>query len=196
MNIQVYTSIIGTIDDPRKDIKIFSEYNKFVKPVMNAKVYKILPHKFLNCDVSIWLDGNIYLKIPPEELVEQWLEDYDMVVFRHPNRDCVFVEAMVARQVPKVNSDPDAVKSIDEQIKDYKLRNIPENMGLYETGVIVRRHNEQVKRFNEAWWAEICRYSQRDQLSFPIVLKEVPLKLKIIESDVRRNEFFTYKGHI
>jgi len=37
------------------------------------------------------------------------------------------------------------------------------------TGVLIRKHTDRVKRLNERWWAEICRGSLRDQISFPFV---------------------------
>src|SRR5437667_162402 len=85
MNIQVYTAITGKKDALRDDIKNFqdSDFDKFTSPVMNAKIFKILPHKFLDCDISVWIDGNIFLKIPVEQLVDEFLGGNDMALFRH-----------------------------------------------------------------------------------------------------------------
>jgi hypothetical protein len=80
MKIETYTSIFGEKDPYRSDIKVFKDFNKFTTPVMNAKIYKILPHKWVDCDVSIWIDGNIYLNVSPEQLVEEFLMDEDMAV--------------------------------------------------------------------------------------------------------------------
>ena len=34
---------------------------KFEDPVRSAKIYKILPHKFLSeYEISVWIDGNLY----------------------------------------------------------------------------------------------------------------------------------------
>jgi hypothetical protein len=71
--IVVYTAIEGGKDTPRNDIAVFSGYAKFTSPVMNAKFYKVLPHKFLDYDICIWVDGNIFLNVPPEQLISEWL---------------------------------------------------------------------------------------------------------------------------
>lgn len=36
-------------------------------------------------------------------------------------------------------------------------------------GVLLVRHNAATRRFNKAWWGELCRHSLRDQLSFNYV---------------------------
>jgi len=93
----LYTAITGDKDFPRKDIKVFSEYNEFKRPVMNAKIYKILAHQYIDEDISVWLDGNLFLKIPEEQLVKEFLGDADMAIFKHPDRDCVYDEAEAAK---------------------------------------------------------------------------------------------------
>ncbi len=83
-----------------------------------------------------------------------------------------------------------------KQIKHYKSLGYPYNNGLYETGVTVRRHTKIVEEFNNAWWAETCRWSQRDQISFPVTLKKFPLlKIKANGGDVRNHPMFSYKRH-
>mgnify|MGYP001594007035 CR=1 FL=1 len=81
--IECYSSIEGQKDKARTDIRVFSGYDKFVSPVLNSKIYKILPHKFLDCDISVYMDGNITLKVPLEQVVEEWLGDNDIAFFRH-----------------------------------------------------------------------------------------------------------------
>lgn len=193
--IEIYTAIAGDRDGFRKELKCFTEYDKFVKPVMNAKIYKVLSHKFIDADISIWIDGNIWLLIPVEQLVEEWLGDADMALWKHHSRDCIYEEGREAKGL--IYEDQERVeKDIDEQIDHYRKTGVPEHIGMGECNVIIRRNNEKVKRFNEAWWAEICRWSQRDQISFPVVLKEFPdLKVNFIEGDPRDHKYFSYKYH-
>ena len=177
MNIAIYTAITGQKDILRKDIKCFTNYNKFNNQVLNAKIYKILPHKFLNCDVSIWLDGNIYLTVSKEQLVEEFLGDADIAVHKHPDRDDVYDECNIAI---KYKGDEDgSIKKHKEYLKNI---NYPRHEGLYNCGVIIRRHTPEIEKFNKEWWSEICCYSSRDQISFPVVLKQFPsLKINVIE---------------
>lgn len=193
-NPTVYTAINGGYEKPRGDIRVFydSEKDKFIQPVMNAKIYKVLPHRFLKCDRSVWIDGNIH-PLENDETIASMLGDADIALFRHPQRNCVYQEANPAKE--RV---PDKYKElIFQQIEDYKNEGFPEGFGLWECLMIIRRHNEATRELNERWWAEICRYSQRDQLSFPYVLWKMgdKIKVKTLEGNIRSHTFFRYDGH-
>jgi len=186
----IYTAIIGEKDALRDDIKCFTENLGYDRPVMAAKIYKILSHKFIDADVSIWVDGNIKLLISPEELVKEWLGNADMAVWKHPDRDCIYDEAPEAKGLGG-----DYVKMIDEQIREYGNKGFPKHAGLAECNVIIRRHNNKIKAFNEDWWQEILGWSCRDQLSFPVVLARHNLKVNFIEGNVRKHKHFEYIPH-
>ena len=54
----------------------------------------------------------------------------------------------------------------------------------------------QVEAFNNAWWAEICRGSKRDQISLPVVVHKLGLKAKHITGSVRNdNPYFVRVPH-
>ena len=184
-----YTALVGFHDEKRDDIVCYSEYSKFVKPVMNAKVYKILPHLFFDADVSVWTDANVKI-VDVKAFVEEHLKGNDLVLFRHPYRKCIYEE------VKSVISDDYLKRDIENQILEYRAQNYPENNGLYECGVIIRRHNKKVETFNNAWWAEICRWSSRDQISFPYVLSKFPdIKLGVIDGNMRDFQGIIWANH-
>jgi hypothetical protein len=192
--IEVYTSISNYKDLPRDDIKVFSDYNKFVSPVMNAKIYKILPHKFLDCDISIWVDGNIGLLKPLEWYVENWLTDNDIVFFKHYKSKSLEWELKWIKY--KFNRRSQISIDADEQVKYYEKIGLPGKEDMAMGGFIIRRHTPVVERFNEAWWAEICRWGQRDQLSLPMVLKRFPaLKVYRVNEDIKNNQYLKYNEH-
>lgn len=186
--ITIYTAITGGKDIPRTDIQCFTDYAQFTRPVMNAKIFKILSHQYLDTDISIWVDGNIELLVPKEQLVEEWLRDADMAVWKHFGRDCIFEEAPAAKGLGG-----EYTWMIDEQIDHY--RDFPKHAGLAECNVIIRRHNTKVNAFNNDWWAEICRWSCRDQISFPVVLSRHDLKVNFIEGNPREHKYFKYVSH-
>lgn len=198
--IVVYTAIFGQKDKPRNDIKVFTEadYNKFASPVMNAKIFKILPHKFLDCDISIWVDGNIYLNVPPKKLIDEWLGDNDMAILGHYRGKDLYWEAKMLNMTFK-NRTPWVRDEVNKQIKYYEKTNqIPKSrkevaMG----GLIIRRNNPIVNRFNEAWWAEICKWSQRDQLSFPIIRKMfLEMKVNIVQKvNIKAHPYWQFNDH-
>lgn len=160
--ITVYSAICGDRDKPRDDIKCFAAYDRFRDPRLNAKIYKVLSHQFVDSEYSIWLDGNMKLLVPPEELVDM-MGDSDCAVFRHPERNNIYDEAAVIIERHK-----DGAIIVAEQMETYRRAGFSE-MNLGMCGLIVRRHTRRVAECNERWWSEICRYSVRDQLSFPIV---------------------------
>lgn len=164
MKIIVYTSVTNSKDPEIKqdyEVKVFKDaYNKFTDSRRNSRIHKIMPHKYLDCDVSIYIDGNMKLLAPPELIVEKYLGKYDMALFKHGARDCIYDEAI---EVAKLGLDD--VETIIEQAKYYEDNGYPKHNGLLQGGVIIRRHNEKTERFNELWWADYCRFSRRDQLS-------------------------------
>lgn len=194
LKIITYTAITNEKDAPRRDVVVFSDYDKFKNPVMNAKVFKILPHKYLDCDVSIWVDGNIKLVVPPEQLVKEWLGDADIAFFRHYKSKNLDWELKWIKY--KFNRRSEITKEAEAQVKAYEPLNIQkEELGM--GGFIIRRHTPLVERFNESWWAEICKYGQRDQLSLPVVLRRFPeLKVKRIDLDIKNNPYLTYEEHL
>ncbi len=194
-DIQVYSSICGKFDPERNDIKVFadSDYDKFKLPVMNAKIYKILSHKFFSSKFTIYVDGNIVVLNEPSDIIQQLLKNADMALFKHPFRNCLYDEM------------EHAIKRVEEQFKplmtqqvaDYRKEGMPANFGLGECGMLIRRNNPIVNEFNERWWAEICRYTNRDQMSFPYVLWKMRGRLKVnfIDGNVRDNAAFKYTNH-
>jgi len=91
-------------------------------------------------------------------------------------RDCVYQEIEAAqKRVLKYYE----LEKLIEQANYYRSIGFPEHCGtLAGYQPLIRRHNERVKAFNEAWWEEIERFSYRDQCSFPVVLSRFP-ELKV-----------------
>ena len=190
-----YTSITNDKDHERSDILSMAGYEKFLSPVMNAKIYKILAHKFLDCEISFWMDGNIRPIKPIPELVEMWLRDNDIALFRHYKHKNIDWELkMIKRKFAQ--SAPIALEA-ERQIEYYIEAGLwPDIADVFMGGVIIRRHTPLVARFNEAWWAEICCRGQRDQLSLPVIIKQFPeLKITRIEENIKRNPYMEYYDH-
>lgn len=143
-------------------------------PARNAKIHKVLPHKYFpEVRYSLWLDGSVRILSPHSirPLIQLYLADYDLVVFPHRNRTCVYQEASVC--LHRRLDDPEVIWA---QVCRYQREDYPPNAGLAECAVILRRHTPAVNAFNEAWWNEITRGSRRDQLSFPYVARKVGLR--------------------
>ena len=193
--IHVYSAICGRFDKPRGDIQVFSDRGSdmFKLPVMNAKIYKVLSHKYVNAPFSIFLDGNIFLNVPAPKLVSDMLEDADIALFKHPWRGCIYQEHAHAKGRVPAAWQP----MMDEQVANYRREGMPADFGLGECGMLIRRNNDVIAEFNERWWAEICRYTNRDQMSFPYVLWKMGgrIKVRFIDGNVRKHPYFKYISH-
>ena len=129
----------------------------------NAKIYKILPFLFLpNFDYYIYLDSGHILEKDPIDIINQFLQNSDIAVFKHPERNCVYEEG---EEVKKISFD--IPELIDRQLNFYRKANYPANNGLYELPARIQKNTEAVQRMSLMWWELICKYSSRDQISFP-----------------------------
>jgi hypothetical protein len=165
--IQVYTSITGNFDRNlnNKDVLFFNHYNRFKHHKLNAKIYKAMPHLFLDSEYSIWIDGNVQLNCDPHRLVDM-MNGKDLLVFKQPDRDCLYEEAKAC-----IKLELDNERVINEQIDRYLKQGWPKNAGLGSCRLIVRKNTKNMNNLNATWWSEICRGSMRDQISFPFVYR-------------------------
>lgn len=170
--------------------------DKFKRDVMNAKIHKVLTHKYVDTPYIMWIDGNIELKKDPNELVKLMGKN-DYAFFKHPGRDCVYDEADACVALGK-----GVITEIGEQIKTYAKAEHPPHAGLSELTVFMRKNNEHANLIFEKWWAEICRHSNRDQLSFPIIFKDekwavIPGSIDYHKDhkELVGNEFVKYSRH-
>lgn len=197
MNISVLTSITGGkdylvgeqvkgkaewvafLDTPFSSAtwSIRKGYSGFREARRNSRVPKILPHQFVSTEYSIWIDGNISLLKPPEELVQRYLANHDIALFKHPLRDCIYGEAMKC-----ATSNLDDPEKIIQQVSTYEHNGYVKSKGLCECGVILRRHTKKVIEFNNFWWSEYCRHSNRDQISFMYAVDSVGVRVNMIDA--------------
>lgn len=193
-----YTVNVGEYDKQRNDILCFSQYNRFKNNVRNSRIYFALPHLFINCEISILVSCEVIVKVPYEKLVKEWLGDADMAFFKHPWRDCVHEEIIAAEHRVKAINDPVELDTLRAQGDHYREIGVPEHLNnLPETAIWIRRHNKKVEAFNNALWAEMCRWSYRDQTCIPKVLLDFPdLKVNFIEPDVRVHPYTEIGTHI
>ena len=191
MKIEVYSVIVNNYDPPRNDVTVFTGRWLFTDPKREAGMYFAIPHLFMDADVSVMLSGECYLLCPPEKFVEELLGDADMAIHKHYCRDCVYDEGQEI-----INQKRDYTDIVKEQMDRYRSVGYPANNGLFETGIIIRRHNEKVIAFNNAWFAEMCRYSRRDQMSLNYVLSKFPdIKVNVLQEDVRENKYLRWGRH-
>ena len=153
-------------------IKVKPEFKDSRK---QARMNKWLVHKYINANYSLWIDSNVIIKVDINSLIEKYLSDADIAICLHGIRNCIYKEAEVCRK-----HHLDYAEVIDKQMEKYKSEGYPENNGLYETTVILRRHTKEIEKLNEAVWNEICNGSIRDQLSFDYVVWKLGIRVNTL----------------
>ena len=118
MRIAVYTCITNEVDSliddqpDGADYFLFSdkEYQShkwkikkikkiFSDPRRVARYYKINSHLFFgNYDAVIWIDGTVQMLKKPSEIVRLFLKQYNIGVYIHPRRNCIYDEARACRK--------------------------------------------------------------------------------------------------
>jgi hypothetical protein len=208
MKVIFYTAIFGGRDnlhpastmDSKCDYICFSDKSYDVPPWqvtvlkseigarLEAKFYKINSHDAIpQADISIWVDGNISPRINIDQVLDI-LGDNDLVIYRHPQRDCVYSEGQEC-----IKRGLDSPEVIKKQLDRYRSEGYPEHYGLYCGGMIIRRHTKEIQEFNKLWWDEIINNSIRDQISLPYCLWKYSVKYKVIEADKIINWYVKYK---
>ena len=186
--IIVYSAITGGYDDPIEDGRVILYEDDIqiggYSDNLLAKHPKVFPHLYFpDAEYSIWIDGNVSLKVPAEDLVREFLGDADWAAMRHPFRDCAYAEAGICIAVGR--GDPEEIGS---QVASYREAGFPEDYGLWENSVLIRRHTKEVKEFSERWWCDILGASERDQISFPYTHWGHPIKVRGIETNIHYGE--------
>jgi Protein of unknown function (DUF616). len=214
MNV-IYTAISGHYDDlkphpPIKDCRFIAfvdepqeyldegwELQKLIPfhkdPVRNSKQYKVLAYKMLpQTEYSLWLDGSMIIRdgFDLNALINMFLAEHNIALFSHYKRKCIYREAKTC-----INSVLDNPSIINKQISKYRSEGYPENHGLTENGVILRRHTPSIALLEELWWKEICEGSRRDQLSLNYSMWKTNTSYAVLPGTQYKNPFFKSCKH-
>ena len=131
-------------------------------PRLSAREIKTNIHQFFSkSDYWLWLDANMKLTVDPYKLTSQYLIRHDICLMPHPERTHWFEEANFL-----LNRDQSLKDPLQKAVNKYTEEGFP-STSLYETGVLLRRNTEKVRKFNSIWWNEIQNTCIRDQISFP-----------------------------
>jgi hypothetical protein len=170
--------------------KVVNENPIFFDPRMSARMYKILPHVFLeDYEESIWVDGSVTIKGDLFKLMGN--KDDEIVSFKHPERKCLYKEIEAAEISAKITKFDG-----DKQADYYRSLGMPENFGLWENTVIYRKHNqENIIKLDEEWWEQLRKFTIRDQVSLPYCIWKSGIKIGTINLNVRKNSFTEVKEH-
>jgi hypothetical protein len=165
----------------------------FSDPNRSAKLFKILPHLFLpEFPVSVWFDAAIIPKqVNLSRLVREALTTSDLALHRHPERSCIYEEIEVCCEQTR-----DSRIVLQSQANHYRSLGIPPHDGLFAAGFLIRRHNSPImQQLAVRWWNEIAKFSRRDQISLPVVLRELNTHPTELPGSYWDNKIFIYGPH-
>ncbi len=188
----VYTSLVGKYDSLNNPKYIMQDWDYicFSNNIMkrNGSIWEIRPIPFQHNDdtilsryskinphlvlpeyeYSLYIDANIeFLDDSIERRITELIsKDVLISAIPHPYRNCIYQEAQICIELGL-----DTRAKIEKLIKFLKDERYPENNGLFENGLIFRRHNTPlITSMSKDWWDLLLRFSRRDQLSFGYVL--------------------------
>lgn len=155
------------------------------------RFHKILSHRvFPDADVTLYLDGTFQLLVDPLQMVDGYLKDADLALFRHPRRTDVYEELEACAALSK--DDPGLLQLVAER---YAREGMPGDSYVHSAGVILRRHTPEVAAFNEDWFDELVQTGIRDQPALAHSLWKTGISVEVIDADIRDNAFVRYYPH-
>jgi hypothetical protein len=211
-SIALITSIYGTLDELRDPpvmdgvddyIAVLDEprpqglWRQVIEPrphISNrlaSKIPKCLPHRYTDCDLVVWIDGSATVRNDAAEWAVSQLRDEDNVAqFVHPERVDLGDEAKVSLTMRKYHG-----LMLDEQANHYRSRGMPQNWGLWATGMMVRRRGIWSARFGDRWLDEQLRWSYQDQVSQPYVLWQLGVRPAQFDGSLWHDPHVHFGGH-
>jgi hypothetical protein len=179
----IYTAIFGDYDDLKEplhkshtegwdmvcftDQDLQSDHWKVIRvssdlygPVKTARYYKIMFHKHIESQLSMWIDGTFFINTN----LDKWWNSrfiHPFTTIRHPFDDCIYQDI-----VSCINGKKDDVDVINDQRLHYQRAGIPVNNGLIASGILMRENTKPVRRICETWWDHVRSKSCRDQIAF------------------------------
>ncbi|EHA8590091.1 DNA-directed RNA polymerase subunit beta [Cocos nucifera] len=151
----------------------------FADQRLNGKIPKMLSHRlFPEARYSIWVDSKSQFRRDPLGVLEAllWRTNSILAISEHGARSSLYDEGKAI--VKKHKATPEEV---EVQLNQYRQDGIPDEKrfdgkkALAEASVIVREHTPMTNLFMCLWFNEVVRFTSRDQLSFPYVLRRLKM---------------------
>lgn len=159
-------------------------------PQRTARYYKIMFHKHIEDDLSLWVDGTFFINC---DLNDWWEERFTgpFTTIDHPFDDCIYKDARSCLDAGK--GDP---KSIERQVELYRHLGIKKNSGLISSGILMRERTMAVKRMCTTWWQQVEAWSSRDQIAFGYAQHKHPGVHRSVKWDYTKEKEFIHVPHL
>lgn len=157
-----------------------------------SRKIKMLGHPLIskNYDISVWMDASVVWQKKVTDFVKSYLKDKPFAAFKHSQRNSIHDEAIACLKFRK-----DTKENILNILSFLETEHFPDNLGLYEMTVFIKKHNDpKVIETMRLWFNINQKYSKRDQLSFMYAIWKTNLKISTITLNIWDNPwFFTIK---
>lgn len=212
--VVIYTAVLGDYDelknplyvDKKIDYVCFTNNTELTSDIWHmvnidvadgeyrryARKLKMSPHiLFPQYETSIWVDAKFLIKADLRSYIEKYQKNKPILCFPHFERNCIYEEGKAC-----IKSGRGKKEAIERQLEQYYKQGYPSEAGLYETGCLVRKHNNLVcQRIMNDWDLELKKYSLRDQISFPYVCWKNEFLPDICDLNILENEWLIYTEH-
>ncbi|XP_020093188.1 uncharacterized protein LOC109713489 isoform X2 [Ananas comosus] len=145
---------------------------------LNGKIPKMLSHRlFPKARYSIWVDSKSQFRRDPIGVLEAllWHTNSVLAISEHGARSSLYDEGKAVVQKHKATPE-----EVEVQLNQYRQDGIPDDKrlkngkkALAEASIIVREHTPSTNLFMCLWFNEVVRFTSRDQISFPYVLRRL-----------------------
>ena len=128
----------------------------------------MLYYRKLSSNSSVYVDANVRPIASLGPLFEDFLSSSaDIGLYRHYARSTVRDEARACIARNKVENPA----SVEEELGFYESQGFPDDNGMWEGSVILRRHDStRLDRAMDEWWDLYQKFQTRDQFSLPFVI--------------------------
>ena len=171
---------------------IYIKNNRLDNHHLSRKI-KMLGHPIINkkYDISVWMDASIIWEKSVQDFVSTYLKDSPFAAFKHSQRQTIKDEAIACLRLNKDTKD-----NITRTLSFLESEHFPDDQGLYEMTVFIKRHNDPtVIKTMRLWFEMNQKYSKRDQLTFMYCAWKTNLQVRTINLDVWNNKYFTHQIH-
>jgi hypothetical protein len=194
--IAVISASLGGFDKPvehtnqlvKADYFMFTDENfprrfNAMTPRLQAKIPKMFGWQLKpGYDYYLWLDGN--LRLAHQESIQYFLdalENHDIAVLKHPDRDTVHWEYRYNWRALHSNAPSNYMKArYENEFLDEQMAVLDPNDQLVNGGVFMYRNTPAVWAMLKEWFYHVCRYQVNDQIPLPYVLKQSGLRANVL----------------
>jgi hypothetical protein len=155
----------------------------------SAKRYKLTPGAVTDRDHVIWIDANMEVTAPSFAREALASVRDGIALYRHPRRACIYEEAEASLGAESQDGKYEGLP-IREQVERYRADGHPEQGGLYACGVLAWDTTDpRARALGRDWLEEIERWTVQDQLSFPVVTRQLGIEPGIFPGELLEERY-------